>query len=122
MFILSQGTDQTLLVDKCFDLAEGQKAACNGSEADFKYVYTGGQGSLEFLNGLELSGSRGSSPSKAECEAETYYSQDLQLPAAATGRYYCFRTEYNGDTVYGWMQPTSFNSGGITFNFVAFEP
>jgi hypothetical protein len=122
MFVLSQGTDQTLLADKCFDLAEGQKAACNGAEADFKYTYSGGQASLEFLNGLELSGSWGSSPSKVECESETYYSQDLQLPETATGRYYCFRTDYNGDTVYGWIQPTSYDSGGITFSFVAFEP
>ena len=88
-------------------------------------VASGQGGNLVPLNGLEVSGSRQFKPTLEGCEGETYYGMTLQLPLPAessVGKYYAFHTEHNGDTVYGWIQPTSFNGGGITFNFVTYEP
>jgi hypothetical protein len=47
----------------------------------------------------------------------------MDLPAEqSTGSYYCFYTERGLSRYHGWLQPVSFNSGGVTFNFVTFEP
>jgi hypothetical protein len=123
---LSQANDQTLTLNQCFDFVSGQDVPCSHPHADFKYTYASGQGgNLLPWNALEFSGSRTDMPSRADCEGEAYYplTLSLALPAeSTTGKYYCFQTTYDGDTIYGWIQPTDFNGGGITFNYAAYEP
>ena len=94
--------------------------------ADFKYTYAGHMGAdVEPINGLEFSASHTSAVSEDNCEDETFYNLELHLSLPATfstGKYYCLKTAYQGETVFGWFRPTDFNSGGITFSYMIFEP
>lgn len=118
---LSSGTNQTMLEDQCYDLIDGEVVSCSDSRADFEYEYsTQGGAYLHFMNGTLISESQSTMPSESTCEGETYYG--IPTPLTSTNRYFCMKTDYSGDTVYGWMKPTSFDANGMTFNFTIFEP
>jgi hypothetical protein len=123
---ISKAMGETMMVNQCFDLVSGEVISCGHPHADFKYTYTSQQGgNLLPWNELEFSGERESFPSQEDCQDAAYYGLTLQLalPAeSSTGKFYCFHTEYDGDVVYGMIQPTDFNVGGLTFNYVTFEP
>ena len=120
------GYDQTMLVNQCFDLVSGAVVNCSDSGADFKFTFAPNQGGYILpLHALELAAGVQSQPSKSTCEASSRFALPLEmlLPASnSTGKYYCFRTERGNDAYYGWLQPIDFNSGGLTFNFVTFDP
>ncbi len=123
---VSKAMGETMTVNQCFDLVSGEVISCGHPHADLKYTYTSQQGgNLLPWNELEFSGGRESLPSQDECRDASYYGLTLQLalPAeSSTGKFYCFHTEYEGDVVYGMIQPTDFNAGGLTFNYITFEP
>ncbi|MBN2554956.1 MAG: hypothetical protein JXA97_03365 [Anaerolineales bacterium] len=122
---LSAGYGETVMLNQCFNLVDGQVTACFHQHADFKYTYSANAGgNLLPRHDFRLGASREDMPSLQSCRTADFYDLSLQLPLPAeslTGRYYCFETEFDGDTVYGWIQPTSFNSGGITFNYHTYE-
>jgi hypothetical protein len=124
LFSLEYGTGQTLLIDKCFDLVGGEKAACNGTAADIKYIDSSGQKSVQTLGdtaiGIGVS-SEEDPPTKTECQAKDYMEGYVYLPSAENC-YVCVRTDYGSETVYGWYKVTSFNSGGMTFDYLIWEP
>jgi hypothetical protein len=118
---LSNGVGETILVDQCFDLVEGDEVSCSDPDADIKYTYSSGIGGyLRAVNGSLFSDSHDSAPSESTCESESYYGMPVHLVDG--DKYLCIETEYDGDTVYGWVKPTSFNSGGLTFNYLLWEP
>jgi hypothetical protein len=123
---LSSGDGETLTTSKCYDLVSGSKVACSDPDADFRYNYAQGQGAnIVPLNGLEFSGSLADRPNEDTCKSQNYYGLTLQLalPAtSSTGKYYCLHMDVDGDTAYGWLKPTDFNGGGITFDYVIYEP
>jgi hypothetical protein len=118
---LSNGVGETVLADQCFDLVEGDEVSCSDPDGDIKYTYSSVIGSyLRAVNGSLFSNSYESVPSESECESEAYYGMPIHLSSG--GKYLCIQTEYDGDTVYGWVKPTSFNAGGLTFNYLLWEP
>jgi hypothetical protein len=118
---LSNGVGETILVDRCYDLVEGEEVSCSDPLADIKYTYSSIIGGyLRGVNGSLFSNGYASVPSESECESESYYGMPLHLVSGE--KYLCIQTEYNGDTVYGWVKPTSFNAGGLTFNYLLWEP
>jgi len=118
---LSNGVGETMLVDQCFDLVEGDDVSCTDPDADIKYTYSSVMGSyLRVVNGSLFSNSYESAPSESDCESENYYGMPVHLVDG--DKYLCIETEFDGDTVYGWVKPTSFNSGGLTFNYLLWEP
>lgn len=123
--ILSTGNGETLLLNQCFNFVDGSVTPCYHQHADFKYTYSNSAGGNVLpRHDFRLGESMTSMPSLLTCQSADMYDLNLQLPLPAessTGRYYCFETEYNGETVYGWFQPTSFNNGGITFNYLTWE-
>ncbi len=123
---ISKAMGETMMVNQCFDLVSGEVISCGHPHADFKYTYASQQGgNLLPWNELEFSAGRETFPSQEDCRDAAYYGLTLQLalPAeSSTGKFYCFHTEYDGDVVYGMIQPTDFNAGGLTFNYVTFEP
>jgi hypothetical protein len=120
------GDGETILVNQCFDLVGGETASCSDTAADIKFTFAPGQGGYILpLHELELTAGLQSEPSKATCQAGSFHPLPLEmlLPASnSTGKYYCFHTERGSDIYYGWLQPVGFNSGGLTFNFVTYEP
>ncbi len=123
---ISKAMGETMMVNQCFDLVSGEVINCGHPHADFKYTYASQQGgNLLPWNELEFSGERESLPNQEECQDAAYYGLTLQLALpveSSTGKFYCFHTEYEGDVVYGMIQPTDFNAGGLTFNYITFEP
>ena len=123
--ILSTGQGETVLLHQCFNFVDGAITACYHQHADFKYTYSSVSGAnILPRHDLRFGESRTTMPSLEMCLAAEMYDLNLQLPLPAessTGRFYCFETEYNGDRVYGWFQPTSFNNGGLTFNYLTFQ-
>ena len=123
---ISKAMGETMQVNQCYDLVSGEVISCGHPHANFKYTYASQQGgNLLPWNELEFSGSRETLPSQEDCQDAAYYGLTLQLalPAeSSTGKFYCFHTEYDGDMVYGMIQPTDFNAGGLTFNYITFEP
>ena len=118
---LNNGVGETMLVDQCFDLVEGDEVSCGDPDADIKYTYSSVIGGyLRGINGSLFSNSYESAPSESTCEGESFYGMPVLLGSG--GKYLCIETEYNGDTVYGWVNPTSHNSGGLTFNYLLWEP
>ena len=117
----SQGEQKTILIDKCFDMFEGEKAACNGSEADWKFRETDNL-QVWALNGAEWGiGYSEEQPSKSTCQAKDYLSGATYLHAQYATKYFCIRMDYNGGTIYGWIRPTSFNTGGVTFDWTTYR-
>ncbi|HEY70413.1 MAG TPA: hypothetical protein G4O08_07515 [Anaerolineae bacterium] len=120
------GYDQTMLVNQCFDLVSGEVVSCSSGEADFKFTYASGQGGYILpLNEFELAAGVSTQPNKSTCEASSFLTLPLEmlLPASqSTGNYYCFMAERGIHNYYGWLQPIDFNSGGLTFDFVTFDP
>lgn len=120
------GYNQTILVNQCYDLVEGEAANCSDTAADIKYTFAPSQGGYILpLHEYEHSAGMGSQPGKATCEASSTLTLPLEmlLPSeTSTGDYYCFTTQRGLMIYYGWLQPVSFDAGGLTFNFVTFEP
>ncbi len=123
---ISKAMGETMMVNQCFDLVSGEVISCGHPHADFKFTYASQQGgNLLPWNELEFSAGQENFPSQDDCQDAAYYGLTLQLalPAeSSTGKFYCFHTAYDGDVVYGMIQPTDFNAGGLTFNYVTFEP
>lgn len=122
--VYTNGADQTMTGNQCYDLEDGDVVSCSDSSADFRYNYAVGQGgTLTGLNGTRFSSTFGSVPSEEDLAAASFYSDPAPLPESGpTGRYYGFTTEVDGDTAYGWMLPTAYNQGGLTFTYLVFEP
>ena len=122
--VANSGFGMTMLTDECFDFAEGEVVSCSDSAADFRYDYnTVIHSYLKSQNGTLFSDSQDQAPSENDCQSEDFYGMPLILPAGgASGSYICFETEIDGDTAYGWIQPESYNAGGLTFDFLTFEP
>jgi len=125
IFTLSSGEQETLLINKCYDFVEGEKSACNGSDADIKYIKSGSDYMIESLNDAELAFAiwyDNEAPSKSDCEDYDTYLSGYHFLNQQPDYYACFRTDDGGDTVYGWFRVTSFNSGGMTFDYQLWTP
>jgi len=122
LFILISEEQETMMADRCYDFEAGTKASCSGSDADIKYTFSSGTGTLQFLNGSEQSiGDDETEPDKATCQADSYmggYNFIHEAPAD----YNCFTTIVDGDQVYGWYRVTAYNSSGMTFDYLLWQP
>ncbi len=120
------GFDETVPTAQCFDLVGGDVISCADADADFRFTFTMGQGgNILPLHEMNMAQGLQSAPSRSDCEAENYFKLPLimNLPAAqTTGRHYCFYTERNSIRYYGWLQPTDFDSEGLTFSFLTYSP
>jgi hypothetical protein len=123
LFTLNHGEQETLLVDKCFDLVSGEQVACNSSEADIKYRYSSGQASVEFLGDalMGIGTWNGVQPTKSGCMEKDTMSGYRYLNDEPED-YTCYQTVDDGEAVYGWFRATQYNSGGMTFDFQTWEP
>jgi hypothetical protein len=122
---LSSGEQQTLLIDKCYDFIDGNKASCAGSDADIKYFKSGSDYTIESLNTTELAFAiyyDNDAPSKVDCHGYSTYLSGYHYLNQQPDYYSCFRMDYGGDTVYGWFRVTAFNSGGMTFDYQVWKP
>jgi len=122
LFVMTSEEQETVIADRCYDLEDGVKATCSGTDADIKYTWSAGTGTLQFLNGTQQSiGDDETEPDKAACQADSYmsgYNFIYETPAD----YNCFTTYVDGDMVYGWYRVTAYNSGGMTFDYLIWEP
>ena len=120
--ILNSNEQKTLLIEKCFDFIDGQRSACNGTEADFKF--TSGQQQLELhtLNDTRFAVLTTSQPSLSTCQNAQLMSGVVFMQNTPPSYPVCFSTKYNGNTVYGWFQPYSYNDSGITFKYYTYTP
>jgi len=70
-------------------------------------------------NEMYFSGAMSSEPTKSECMSATYSTTPI-WPVQATS-YYCYQFVPGSTAYYGWLRPTSFNLGGLTFDYLTWE-
>ena len=111
---------ETLQDGKCYDLNTGATVSCSSVDADMKY--TGADRTLSSVYSLGWGWYRDYAPDKDECMDMSFlsgffYLNNLSLPED----YICFQLP-SMENLYGWIRPTSMNSGGVTFDYVIFSP
>jgi len=120
LFVESQGQQITLLEGECYDLWNGQEnTSCSGIFAGFLFEeVTKKSLQVSQINPQELhfSAAMSSKPSKAECMNASYSTAPIWPIQSAS--YYCYQFTPGMGTYYGWLRPTSFNLGGITFDYL----
>ncbi len=121
--VLSQGEQETMLADQCFDLQTGAlNPACSGAFAGFLYEQVTKKGLVVMHlkpDEMQFSGPRAAAPSKSDCQSAAY--NQAAIWPIETGQYYCYQFNPGTTTYYGWLRPTQFNPAGLTFDFVTWE-
>jgi hypothetical protein len=121
LFILSQGEQQTMELNRCFDFVQGQVASCRGLTPDVKFTQPAHYG-LQGMNDTMLGYPVEDQPTRADCQSQGSMQTSQPLMTGSEGAYYCFSTNYDGGTTYGWIRPTSFDASGITFDWTTYRP
>ncbi len=123
LFVETQGDQITILKDECFDVQNGEiNASCSGIFAGFLYQEVTKK-SLQVMqinpNEAYFSAAMSSEPSKSDCQNAIYSSSPI-WPIQETS-YYCYQFVPSTTAYYGWLRPTSFNSSGMTFDYLTWE-
>jgi len=123
LFVESQGQQITLMEGQCYDVWNGEKnLSCSGIFAGFLFeevTKKSLQVSQISPNEMYFSGAMSSEPTKSECMSASYSTIPV-WPIQATS-YYCYQFVPGTTAYYGWLRPTSFNLGGLTFDYLAWE-
>lgn len=123
LFVESQGEQITLMEGQCYDVWNGEKnLSCSGTFAGFLFeevTKKSLQVSQISPNEMYFSGAMSSEPTKSECLSATYSTTPI-WPIQATS-YYCYQFVPGTTAYYGWLRPTSFNLGGLTFDYLTWE-
>ncbi len=119
----SEGEQITILEGECYDLRNGQEnASCSGTFAGFLFEEVTKK-SLQVAqinpNQLEISSAMGSKPGKTDCTNASYSASSVW--PIQENSYYCYQYTFGLGTYYGWLRPTSFNLGGITFDYLTWK-
>jgi len=122
-FIESQGDQITMLTGECFDVQNGQiNEQCTGVFAGFLYEEVTKK-ALQVMqispNETTFAAAMSSEPSKGDCQNASY-NQSAIWPISETD-YYCYKFSPGMNTYYGWLRPTSFDSNGLTFDYLTWE-
>ena len=123
LFVESQGQQITLLEGRCYDVWNGEKnPGCSGTFAGFLFEEVTKK-SLQVNqispNEMQFSAAMSSEPSKSECMSASYGASPI-WPIQTTS-YYCYQFVPGTNAYYGWLRPTSFNLGGLTFDYLTWE-
>jgi len=123
LFVEIQGQQITLLEGMCYDVLNGQKNSnCSGIFAGFLFEEVTKK-SLQVSqirpNEMEFSAAMSSEPTKSECMNASSSASPI-WPIQSTS-YYCYQFVQNNNTYHGWLRPTSFNLGGMTFDYLTWE-
>ena len=123
LFLETQGQQITLTEGQCYDVWNGEKNLdCSGTFAGFLFeevTKKSMQVSQISPNEMQFSAAMSSEPTKSECMSASYSSTPI-WPIQATS-YYCYQFVPGSNAYYGWLQPTSFNLGGLTFDYLTWE-
>ncbi len=118
--------DQVLPTAQCFDFVGGQVLSCADADADIRFNFLMGQGgNILPLHLMNMGPGLQSAPNRSDCESSNYFKLPVMMSIPAensTGWHYCFYTDRNSTRYYGWLQTVDFNSEGLTFSFVTYEP
>ncbi len=123
LFVESQGQQITLLEGKCYDVWNGQiNSSCSGIFAGFLFEEVT-EKSLQVSqispHDMYFSALMSPEPSKSDCMNTTFNTSPI-WPISSTS-YYCYQFVPSTTTYYGWLRPTSFNLGGLTFDYLTWE-
>ena len=123
LFVETQGQQITLAEGQCYDVWNGEKnLGCSGTFAGFLFeevTKKSLQVSQISPNDMYFSAAMSSEPTKSECMSASYNTTPI-WPIQATS-YYCYQFVPGSIAYYGWMRPTSFNLGGLTFDYLTWE-
>ena len=124
LFVESQGQQITLVEGQCYDVWNGEKNLnCSGTFAGFLFeevTKKSLQASQIYPIDLSFSTAISLEPSKSACMNASYNTNPV-WPIQATS-YYCYKVGSGSSAYYGWLRPTSFNLGGLTFDYLTWEP
>ncbi|MBC8505196.1 MAG: hypothetical protein ISR58_19650 [Anaerolineales bacterium] len=123
LFVESQGDQVTMLTGECFDVQNGDlNESCSGIFAGFLYREMN-RNNLTVMqispNETQFSAAMTSEPTKSDCENASY-SQAAIWPISET-EYYCYQFTPGMGTYYGWLRPTSFDTNGLTFDYLTWK-
>jgi len=123
LFVETQGQQITLMEGQCYDVWTGQKnIGCSGIFAGFLFeevTKKSLQVSQISTNEIYFAAAMNSEPNKTDCMNASYSTTPI-WPIQATS-YYCYQFVPGSDVYYGWLRPTSFNLGGLTFDSLTWE-
>jgi len=123
LFVETQGQQITLLEGQCYDIWNGQNnLGCSGIFAGFlfeEFTKKSLQVSQISPNEMQFSGAMSSEPNKTDCMNASYNTTPI-WPIQSTS-YYCYQFVPGNTVYYGWLRPTSFNLGGLTFDYLTWE-
>lgn len=123
LFVETQGQQITLMEGQCYDVWNGEKnLGCSGIFAGFLFeevTKKSLQVSQISPNEMYFSTAMSSEPTKSECMSASYSTTPI-WPIQATS-YYCYQFVPGSTAYYGWLRPTSFNLGGLTFDYLTWE-
>ncbi|MCJ7717740.1 MAG: NBR1-Ig-like domain-containing protein, partial [Anaerolineales bacterium] len=123
LFVETQGQQLTILEGECYDIHNGQKnTSCSGIFAGFLYEEVTKK-SLQVMqinpNEAYFAVAMSSEPSKSDCQNASYNTTPI-WPIQETN-YYCYQFVPGSTAYYGWLRPTSFNSSGMTFDYLTWQ-
>ncbi len=123
LFVETQGQQITILKDECYDVQNGEiNAGCSGIFAGFLYEEVTKK-SLQVMqinpNEAYFAAAMNSEPSKSDCQNASYSITPI-WPIQETS-YYCYQFVPGTIAYYGWLRPTSFNSSGMTFDYLTWK-
>ena len=123
LFVETQGDQITLLEGQCFDVQNGMlNTSCSGIFAGFLYE-SATKKSLQVMqinpNEAYFGAAMSSEPSKSDCQNASYSTTPI-WPIQETS-YYCYQFVPGSTVYYGWLRPTSFNSSGMTFDYLTWK-
>ncbi len=123
LFVETQGEQITILKDECYDVQNGEiNSSCSGIFAGFLYEEVTKK-SLQVMqinpNEAYFAVAMSSEPSKSDCQNASYSTTPI-WPIQETS-YYCYQFVPGTTAYYGWLRPTSFNSSGMTFDYLTWK-
>jgi hypothetical protein len=123
LFVETQGQQITLMEGQCYDIWNGQNnIGCSGIFAGFLFeevTKKSLQVSQISLNEIYFAADMSSEPNKTDCMNASYNTTPIWPIQAAS--YYCYQFVPGSTVYYGWLRPTSFNLGGLTFDYLTWE-
>jgi len=123
LFVETQGQQITLMEGQCYDVWTGQKnIGCSGIFAGFlfeKVTKKSLQVSQISPNEIYFAAAMNSEPNKTDCMNASYSTTSI-WPIQATS-YYCYQFVPGSTAYFGWLRPTSFNLGGLTFDYLTWQ-
>ncbi|MGB2964483.1 MAG: NBR1-Ig-like domain-containing protein [Anaerolineales bacterium] len=123
LFVETQGDQITLLEGQCFDVQNGTlNTSCSGIFAGFLYEGVTKK-SLQVMqinpNEATFAPAMSSEPSKSDCQNASYSTTPIWTIQETS--YYCYKFVTGPTVNYGWLRPTSFNSSGMTFDYLTWK-